>query len=141
MGAIQAWLPEGTNLAGLAAFLAAMVLSFLAGYLAGRSTRPSPARRDAHRHSPAAAAPRDGGPLCPLPSLDSDEARLMDLTAIREAETEPPPPIEPATRAADGPTPRDASSASPDQLGLPMAQRPGTVPRQRPMPRPDRKRA
>ncbi len=137
MGAIQAWLPEGTNLAGLAAFLAAMVLSFLAGYFAGRSARPGPAQRPASRPSPA--PPRDEDPMRPLPAMDTEEARLMDLSAIRRAETEPPPRLGMAPPAPGAPTPRDASGAPSDQLRLPMAaHRPGSVPRQRPTGRPDK---
>jgi hypothetical protein len=140
VGAIQAWFPEGISPVGLAAFLAAMVLSFLAGYLAGRSARPSPARRPDHWHSPAPAASRDGGSLRPQPVLDSDEARLMDLTAIRTLEVEPPAPIELAPRAPEAPALGEPTGPSADQLRLPIAgRRPGSIPRQRSIHRPDKK--
>ena len=61
MGAIQAWIPEGANLIGLAAFLGAVILAFLAGYLVGRGSRP--------REAPSPAAQRPGRP----PSRDGDQ--------------------------------------------------------------------
>lgn len=84
------WYAEAGRLGGLLLFLAAVAGAFLAGYLVGRGSRPDEAPRPSR---PAAhGASGDGRPL---PSLGGDEARLMDLTAIREAESEPPPPIDP----------------------------------------------
>lgn len=90
---MQTWFADGSHLVGLAAFLAAVVLAFLAGYLAGRAGRPDETPPPAHRR--ARPAPRDAGGMRPLPAVGSEEAILMDLTAIRDADAEPPPPIGP----------------------------------------------
>ena len=93
MEQIQAWLVDSRHLTAAAAFLASVVAAFVAGYLvghAGRERPASPAPAPATR--PAPAKSDDGGPL---PEIGGEEARLMDLTAIREAEAEPPPPLGP----------------------------------------------
>ena len=89
MEQIQAWLADSRHLTAAAAFLASVVAAFVAGYVAGRAGRERPTPPVAR---PAPIKTDDGGPL---PEIGGDEARLMDLSAIREAEAEPPPPLGP----------------------------------------------
>jgi len=93
MGAIQAWVPEGANLVGFGAFLGAVILAFLAGYLVGRGGRPREAPSPA-AHRPGRPPSRDGDQAAPAPTLRDEEARLMDLTALRDEEAEPPRPLD-----------------------------------------------
>ena len=88
MEQIQVWLGNPKYVTALAAFLAAVIAAFVAGYVLGRTSRP--------RGMPPVArpAPRRLDDVEPLPEIGGEEARLMDLTAIRAAESEPPrPPI------------------------------------------------
>ena len=94
MDTILAWYAEGTHLMGLVLFLVAVGGAFLAGYLVGRGSRSAEAPR------PARTAPDPLADVPPLPALGGDEAQLMDLTAIRDEEAEPPRPLD------LGPSPR-----------------------------------
>ena len=93
MSAIQTWIPEGANLIGLAAFLGAVTLAFLAGYLVGRGSRPREAPTSAAQR-PGRPASRDGDQVRPAPSPTNEEARLMDLSAIRDEEAKSPGPLD-----------------------------------------------
>lgn len=102
MEQIQIWLTDPRYLTALAALLAALAAAFVAGYVLGRAGRPREARHPSPRAAraspgdrPAAhPAPREIGDVAPLPEIGGDEAHLMDLSAIRAAEAEPPPPID-----------------------------------------------
>ncbi len=88
MEQLQVWLADSRYLTAAGAFLAAVIAAFVAGYVVGRAGRA--------REAPRAAGPAPGKPDAaePLPEMGGDEARLMDLSAIRNAESEPPPPLD-----------------------------------------------
>jgi hypothetical protein len=83
---LQALFADSRYLIAGGGFVAAVIAAFVAGYVLGRSGRPRGApraARPAHRPPDDAEAP---------PELGGDEARLMDLRGIRDADAEPPPP-------------------------------------------------
>ncbi len=88
MEQIKLWLGNPKYVTALVAFLAAVIAAFVAGYVLGRTSRP--------RGVPPAArpAPPRLDDVEPLPEVGGDEARLMDLTGIRAAESDPPPPLD-----------------------------------------------
>ncbi len=92
MESVQALFSDSRYLMAAGGFLAAVLAAFAAGYAAGRAGRPRGApraARPAHRPPDEAEA---------LPEMGGDEARLMDLSGLRDADAEPPPPFPPGPR-------------------------------------------
>jgi len=86
---VQALFADSRYLMAAAGFLAAVLAAFAAGYALGRAGRPAGApraARTAHRPPDEAEA---------LPEIGGDEARLMDLRGIRDADAELPRPLGP----------------------------------------------
>lgn len=92
MEQLRALFADSRYLIAAGGFVAAVIAAFVAGYVLGRSGRP--------RQAPPRPAPRPPDEAEPLPEMGGDEARLMDLSGIREADAEPTPPLDP------GPPPR-----------------------------------
>jgi hypothetical protein len=90
---VQALFADSRYLMAAGGFLAAVIAAFVAGYAVGRSGRP---REAARAPRPPRRAPDEAEPL---PEMGGEEARLMDLSAIRNAESEPPPPLDKGPRS------------------------------------------
>lgn len=86
MGQLQVWIADTRYLTALVALLVALAAAFVAGYIMGRAgrRREAPPRPPSRRQDDVERLPEPGG----------DEARLMDLSGIRDAEAEPPPPLD-----------------------------------------------
>ncbi|HEY7678178.1 MAG TPA: hypothetical protein VIG69_13980 [Candidatus Methylomirabilis sp.] len=83
MESLQALFADSRYLIAAGGFVAAVIAAFVAGYVVGRAGRP--------RQAPPRPAHRPPDEAEPLPEMGGNEARLMDLTAIRDADAEPPP--------------------------------------------------